>query len=77
MIAADAKTVAKSRVVPCRDQLIFRDGTGVQDGAMSQITIVSGVERRRRWTDQRKRDLVAVVLAPRHPDLPLAVKPGL
>ena len=31
---------------------------------MSQITVISGVERRRRWTEQQKLDLVAAVSAP-------------
>jgi len=31
---------------------------------MSQITVISGVERRRRWTEQQKRELVAAVSAP-------------
>ena len=44
---------------------------------MSQITVISGPERRRAWTDQQKRELVAAVSAPganvaeiaRHADL--------
>ena len=31
---------------------------------MSQITVISGPERRRVWTDQQKRALVAAVSAP-------------
>ena len=31
---------------------------------MSQITVISGVERRRRWTEQQKLDLVGAVSAP-------------
>jgi transposase len=31
---------------------------------MSQITVISGVERRRRWTEQQKQELVAAVSAP-------------
>ena len=31
---------------------------------MSQITIISGIERRRQWTDQQKQELVAAVSAP-------------
>ena len=31
---------------------------------MSQITVISGPERRRVWTDQQKRELVAAVSAP-------------
>ena len=31
---------------------------------MSQITVISGPERRRVWTDQQKRELVAAVTAP-------------
>lgn len=31
---------------------------------MSQITVISGPERRRVWTDQQKRKLVAAVSAP-------------
>ena len=44
---------------------------------MSQITVISGPERRRVWTDQQKRELVAAVSVPganvaeiaRHADL--------
>ncbi|WP_255326146.1 transposase [Sphingobium sp. EM0848] len=31
---------------------------------MSQITVISGPERRRVWSDQQKRELVAAVSAP-------------
>ena len=31
---------------------------------MSQVTVISGIERRRRWTEQQKQDLVAAVSAP-------------
>jgi transposase len=31
---------------------------------MSQITVISGIERRRRWTEQKKQELVAAVSAP-------------
>ncbi|WP_153017878.1 transposase [Sphingobium sp. AM] len=31
---------------------------------MSQMTVISGPERRRVWTDQQKRELVAAVSAP-------------
>jgi len=31
---------------------------------MSQITVISGPERRRVWTDRQKRELVAAVSAP-------------
>ena len=31
---------------------------------MSQITVISGPERRRVWTDQQKRELVAAVSVP-------------
>jgi len=31
---------------------------------MTQITVISGPERRRVWTDQQKRELVAAVSAP-------------
>lgn len=31
---------------------------------MSQVTVISGMERRRRWTEQQKQDLVAAVSAP-------------
>jgi transposase len=31
---------------------------------MSQITVISGPERRRVWTDQQKRELAAAVSAP-------------
>ena len=30
---------------------------------MSQITVISGIERRRRWTEQQKQELVAAVSA--------------
>ncbi|WP_447725671.1 IS66-like element accessory protein TnpA [Sphingomonas koreensis] len=31
---------------------------------MSQVTVISGVERRRRWSDEEKRALVAAVSVP-------------
>jgi transposase len=31
---------------------------------MSQITVISGAERRRVWTDEQKRQLVAAIAAP-------------
>lgn len=31
---------------------------------MSQITVISGIERRRRWTEPQKQELVAAVSAP-------------
>jgi transposase len=31
---------------------------------MSQVTVISGMERRRRWTEQQKQELVAAVSAP-------------
>ena len=35
-----------------------------KDGAVSQITVISGPERRRVWSDAQKRALVAAVSAP-------------
>jgi transposase len=31
---------------------------------MSQVRVISGIERRRRWTEQQKQELVAAVSAP-------------
>lgn len=31
---------------------------------MSQVTVISGVERRRVWTDEQKRALIAAAMAP-------------
>ena len=36
---------------------------GVSDGVTSQVTIISDVERRRAWTDEQKRALVAAANA--------------
>ena len=33
----------------------------MRDGAISQITVISGSERRRVWTDQQTREMVAAV----------------
>ena len=38
--------------------------TGVSDGAMSQVMVISGVERRRVWTDEQKLALIAAASAP-------------
>ena len=38
--------------------------TGFRDGAMGQVTIFSGVERRRRWSEDAKRELVMRAFAP-------------
>lgn len=51
---------------------MYGDGTGAstgvctdtRDGAMSQITVISGPERRRVWNDAQKRALVAAASAP-------------
>src|ERR1700726_4005326 len=33
--------------------------TGVSDGAMARVEIISGIERRRRWSEEQKRSIVA------------------
>src|SRR3546814_3332315 len=38
--------------------------TDVSDGAMSQVTVISGVERRRMWSLEQKLALVAAASAP-------------
>ena len=50
-----------------RRSTVASDGfcTGVSDGAMSQVTIISGLERRRVWADDQKRALVAAAWEPR------------
>lgn len=40
--------------MPCGDGLIFCHGARVYTGAMSQITVISGAERRRVWKGQQK-----------------------
>ena len=38
--------------------------TGVSDGAMARVEVISGPERRRRWTEEQKRAIVAASLEP-------------
>jgi transposase-like protein len=38
--------------------------TGVRDGAMARVEIITGPERRRRWTEEQKRAIVAASLKP-------------
>src|ERR1700730_13588274 len=38
--------------------------TGARDGAMSRVEVLPGPERRRRWSAQQKRSIVAEAFAP-------------
>jgi len=38
--------------------------TGVSDGAMARVEVITGPERRRRWNDEQKRAIVAASLEP-------------
>ena len=38
--------------------------TGARDGAMAQIEVLSSPERRRRWSAEQKRSIVAEAFAP-------------
>src|SRR5436190_20818000 len=38
--------------------------TGASDGAMARVEIITGVERRRRWSEDQKRAIVAESFAP-------------
>ena len=38
--------------------------TGVSDGAMARVEVITGPERRRRWTEEQKRAIVAQSLEP-------------
>src|SRR5262249_27932238 len=38
--------------------------TGVRDGAMARVEVFTGPERRRRWTEEQKRAIVAQTLEP-------------
>src|SRR5262249_58949249 len=38
--------------------------TGAKDGAMRRVEVISGPERRRRWSDEQKRAIVAEAFAP-------------
>jgi transposase len=38
--------------------------TGASDGAMARVEIITGVERRRRWSEEQKRAIVAESFAP-------------
>jgi transposase len=43
-----------------------KDGvcTGTSDGAMARVEVITGVERRRSWSDEQKRAIVAEGFAP-------------
>ena len=38
--------------------------TGVRDGAMARVEVITGRERRRRWTEDQKRAIIAESFAP-------------
>src|SRR5262249_2435669 len=38
--------------------------TGVRDGAMARVEVITGRQRRRRWTEEQKRAIVAESFAP-------------
>ena len=38
--------------------------TGVRDGAMARVEVITGRERRRRWTEDQKRAIVSASFAP-------------
>ena len=38
--------------------------TGVSDGGMARVEVITGVERRRSWSDEQKRAIVAESFAP-------------
>jgi transposase len=38
--------------------------TGASDGAMARVEVITGIERRRRWSEEQKRALVAESFAP-------------
>ena len=38
--------------------------TGASDGAMARVEVISGIERRRRWSEEQKRAIVAESFAP-------------
>ena len=38
--------------------------TGIRDGAMARVEVITGPERRRRWTEEQKRAIVAASLKP-------------
>ena len=38
--------------------------TGASDGAMARFEVISGIERRRRWSEEQKRAIVAESFAP-------------
>lgn len=38
--------------------------TGVRDGAIARVEVITGPERRRRWSAEQKRAIVAESLAP-------------
>jgi hypothetical protein len=38
--------------------------TSAKDGAMSRVEVLSGPERRRRWSEEQKRAIVAEAFAP-------------
>src|ERR1700732_456277 len=38
--------------------------TGASDGAMARVEVITGIERRRRWSEAQKRVIVAESFAP-------------
>jgi len=38
--------------------------TGASDGAIARVEVISGIERRRRWSEEQKRAIVAESFAP-------------
>src|SRR5205085_1640814 len=38
--------------------------TGASDGAMARVEVITGPERRRRWSEDQKREIVAASFAP-------------
>lgn len=52
--------------VICRDGTGANTGvcTGSRDGAMASIEVLTGPERRRRWSDEEKRAIVTAAFAP-------------
>jgi transposase len=38
--------------------------TGASDGAMARVEVISGIERRRRWSEEQKRAIVAESFVP-------------
>jgi len=48
------------------DRISASDGvcTGVSDGAMARVEVITGPERRRRWSEEQKRAIVAASFEP-------------